>query len=255
MTKILTIINQKGGVSKTTTAEAIGVGLAKLHNKKVLFIDTDPQGNLTFTLKANTLGVITVSEVLKTPSLAKLAIQELTDNIHIIPSSPDLASAEKTLNEIGREYKLREAIEPLKNNYDYIVIDTPPTLSVLTANALTAANSCIIPTLADMYSLTGINMLYNTISVIRRYSNPDLAIEGILLSRYNKRTVISQEVAKALAKAAADIGTKLFSTTIRECNPIREAQLQRRSIYDYAPKSNAVSDYSRLIDEFLSGGE
>lgn len=255
MTKTLTIINQKGGVAKTSTAEAIGTGLALLHNKRILFIDTDPQGNLTFALNAEFSGKITVAEVLKAPTLSKLAIQEITDKIHIIPASPELASAEKTLTEIGREYKLREALEPIKENYDYIIIDTPPTLSVLTANALTASDSCIIPTMADMFSLNGIQMLYNTINVIRTYANPGLLIDGILLTKYNKRTLISQEVAKALNRAAISMGTKIFETPIRECNALREAQLQRRNIYEHAPRSNAANDYSRLIDEFLNGGE
>lgn len=256
MPKTFAIINQKGGVGKTTTAEAIGTGLALLHQKKVLFVDIDPQGNLSFSLQGDMQnGKPSVFEVMQMPTLAAAAIQTTSKGFDVMISSPALANAENTFTATGREYKLKEALEPVKDNYDYIIIDTPPTLGVLTINALTAADECIITAQADMYSLQGVSMLYATIGTVRKYANPALNINGILLTRYNPRTLLSKEVSRVLNETAQAIGSKLFNARIRECNAIKEAQIEQANIFAYAPKSNAAADYSSLIDEILKTGE
>lgn len=256
MTTVIAVINQKGGVGKTTTAEAIGTGLALLHNKSVLFVDVDAQGNLSFALKGNLQGgKPTIFDAMQSPALSEAAVQITGTGFHLMCSSPTLANADSTFNATGREHKLKEAIEPLKGKYDYIIIDTPPTLGVLTVNALTAADECIITAQADMYSLQGVSMLYATIGTVKKYANPNLNIKGILLTRYNSRTLLSKEVSRVLNETALSIGSKLFTTRIRECNAIKEAQIEQTNIFTYAPKSNAASDYSSLLDEILKGNE
>lgn len=249
MKEIISIINQKGGVGKTTTAQVLA-DLLKDMGERVLLIDIDAQGNLSYSLKADMAGVVTPSimNVLTQPSRIKKAIQ-VTERCNIIASSPNLATADTVITELGKEYKLKEALELIKDDYDYILIDTPPALNILTVNALTASTSCIITAQADVYSLQGILSLNNTINTIRHYCNKDLSIKGILLTRYNGRTTLSKDMAATLENITAQMNTKLFNTKIRECNAIREAQVKRVSLTTYAPKSNAVIDYRSLIEE------
>ena len=171
----------------------------------------------------------------------------------IIPASKALAGADAFIADTGKEYRLKEAIEPIKPLYDYIIIDTPPALGILTINALTAANSVIIPAQADIYSLQGIEQLNETIKPVKKYCNPDLAIEGILLTRYNARSILSREVAELAEQLAAKLNTKLFTARIREAIAVKEAQISQQSLYSYSPKGNATIDYLQFIDELLKG--
>ena len=248
--KVLAVINQKGGVGKSTTAAAIAAGLL-LKGYKTLAIDLDAQGNLTYNYaadsrKATALGLLT-GEV-----DAESAIQH-TPSGDIIPASKALAGADAFIADTGKEYRLKEAIEPIKPLYDYIIIDTPPALGILTINALTAANSVIIPAQADIYSLQGIEQLNETIKPVKKYCNPDLAIEGILLTRYNARSILSREVAELAEQLAAKLNTKLFTARIREAIAVKEAQISQQSLYSYFPKGNATVDYLQFIDELLKG--
>lgn len=250
---IIAIINQKGGVGKSTTAHAIGAGLS-LKGHRVLYVDLDAQGNLSYTLDADNTGLTGKSalEMLEGRVSPEKAIQHTAQG-DIIASSPALAGADAVLTAVGKEYRLKEALEVLKGKYEYIVIDTPPALGILTINALTACNGCIIPAQADIYSLHGINQLYSSIQTVRRYCNPDLSVYGILLTRYNSRAVISREVAEMLEQTAGQLQSKLYSSRIRECTALKEAQALKMDIYSYAPRSNASSDYKALIDELTEG--
>lgn len=246
--QVIAVINQKGGVGKSTTALAIGAGFI-LKGYKILYIDLDAQGNLSYTLRASNAGY-NVMGVLQKPETVKGEIQN-TEQGDVIASSPALSGADTLLTEIGKEYRLREAIELIKDLYDYVIIDTPPALGILTINALTACNGIIIPAGADIYSLQGISQLKGTIETVKKYCNNSLEILGILLTRYNSRAIISREVAEMLEKTAKRLNTKLYDTKIRECTAIKEAQAMRESIFTYAPKSNATVDYKALTDEIL----
>lgn len=248
--KIISIVNQKGGVGKSTTAAALVTGL-KRKGKKVLAIDLDAQGNLSNTFIAD-MEKPTSFGVLLRENKAKAAIQQ-TEQGDIIPSSKNMIAADMVLVDTGKEYLLKEAIEPIKKNYDYIVIDTPPVLGILTINALTASDAIIIPIQADLYSLQGIGLIIDTIKQVKKYTNPKLKIEGILLTRFTTRNTLSKEVLELTAEIAEKLNTKLFTSTIREAVSIKEAQFKRQDIYSYAPKSKVAEDYSSLVDELLEG--
>ena len=248
MSKVFTITNQKGGAGKTTTALALAAGLS-MKGHSVLSIDLDAQCNLSYTVKANSDGT-TVLEVLTGEIESSAAIQH-TESGDVIPASKALAGADAFIKDTGKEYRLREALEPIKDQYEYVIIDTPPALGILTINALTACDSMIIPAQADIYSLQGIEQLTETMKPVKKYCNPALAIEGILLTRYNPRSVLSREIAELAGQLAEKLGTKLFQTAIREAVVIKEAQISQQSLYRYAPKSKVAEDYSRLIAELL----
>ena len=245
--EVIAVINQKGGVGKSTTAHAIGAGLT-LKGHRVLYVDLDAQGNLSYTLRADTNG-LTAMELLQGRN-TQAAIQRTAQG-DIIASSPSLAGADTIITAVGKEYRLREALETLSGLYDYCIIDTPPALGILTINALTACTGAIIPAQADIYSLQGISQLHTTIETVKQYCNPALTIKGIVLTRYNSRAIISREVADMIEQTAGQLQTKLYKAKIRECTAIKEAQATQQDIYSYAPRSNATADYTALIDEIL----
>lgn len=246
MKEIIAVVNRRGGVGKTATAHALGAGLAS-KGDNILYIDLDSQCNLTYDVGGGS-GRLTALEVLTGSATASEAIQH-TESGDLIPASPSLAVADTTLDGTGKEYRLREALEPLESAYDYIIIDTPPALGVLTVNALTAAHSAIIPAQAEVHSLHGIGLLYETIRAVQKYTNPRLSIKGILITRYNGRAILSKDMRENLEATARELGTKVFSTPIRECTAIKEAQAMQQDIFSYAPRSNAASDYSALINQ------
>jgi len=245
---ILAIINQKGGVGKSTTAEALLYGLS-LKGFSCLAIDLDAQGNLTYTTGARTDGA-TALGVLAGEVKAKDAIQQ-TISGDIIPASKALAGADAFIKETGKEYRLKEALEDIAGLYDYIIVDTPPALGILTINALTACDSVVIPAQADIYSLQGIEQLAETIKPVRKYTNPKLQIAGILLTRYSPRSILSREVAELAGQLAERLGTKLFTATIREAIAVKEAQISQRPLFEYAPTANVTEDYRAFINELL----
>lgn len=252
MKKIITIANQKGGVGKSTTAHALGSGLI-LNGYKVLFVDLDTQGNLSYTMNADK-DKATVYDLLTQRLNALDAIQQ-TSQGSLIPATPNLSMADVIITQIGKEHRLKKAIETIKDNYDYIIIDTPPALGILTANALTASDSVIIPAQADIYSLQGIGQLYSTMELIREYSNPGLIVQGVLLTRYNSRNILTKDLTATINETAEHYKTKVYKTVIREGIALKEAQAKQRTIYDYAPKSNASSDYAEFVTEFLAGDD
>ena len=248
MIKTIAIINQKGGVGKSTTALCVGAGLS-LKGFKVLYIDLDAQGNLTYTLGADING-LTALDILTKEATAEQTIQRTAQG-DVIAASPSLAGADTLITAVGKEYRLKEALEPIKEKYDYIIIDTPPALSVLTINALTACTGVIIPAQADIYSLQGISQLNNTIQTVKQYCNPSLEVMGIVLTRYSARAILSREVAEMIEQTATNLNTKLYKATVRENIAVKEAQASQQNIFEYAPKSNAAADYSALVDEII----
>ena len=245
----ITIVSQKGGVGKTTTAYSIGSGLAK-RGASVLFVDLDPQGNMTYTANAARVGTL---EALLHPGETSGRIQSITDSIGFIGASEQLAGAEGIFTKTGKEYRLKEALQTVAAQYDYCIIDTPPNMGLLTVNALTAADGVIIPAQADIYSQQGIVQLKETIDEVKTYCNPGLRVYGILLTRYNGRTVVSRDFLERLKGEAGKLQSKVFNTTIRECVALKEAPAMQQSIFDYDAGSNAAADYNALIEEILKG--
>lgn len=251
MVRIIAIINQKGGVGKSTSALSIGVGL-KRKKKRVLFIDLDAQGNLSDTMQVK--NKISSMDIMINSANVKDAIQQ-TPIGDIIPASTELSRADLVMTSTGREYRLKKALDQIKEDYDYIIIDTPPALGGVVVNALTAATDVIVPTQADFYSLNGISQLRETIDTVKEYCNPSLNVMGIVITKYSSRTVISRDLVDVIRSMAEQLGTKLYKTMIRDCVAIRESQAERKDIFSYALKSNAASDYTALVSEILKEGK
>lgn len=247
--RVICVTNQKGGVGKSTTAEALAGGLT-IKGYKTLLVDMDPQGSITLTAGADT-GRPTTYEVMTRATSTQEATQEIKDRADVIPASQQLIRLDVELMATGKEYRLKEQLTPVLTRYDFIIIDTPPALGLLTVNAMTAADALLIPAQADVYSLQGIGQLTDTIDAIRAYTNPSLTLAGILLTRHNARSILSRDMAAVAGSTAALIGTFLYHTVIRETVTIKEAQAHRKPIYEYAPKSNAVADYTAFTSEFL----
>lgn len=250
MTTVITITNQKGGIGKSTTAQALGAGISSLKGKKVLLIDLDAQENLTLATGAKR-GVGNSYDIIKGDKKAVEVRQKITDTLDIIPATIQLSRADIEVADTGKEYRLKEALAPIMNDYDYVIIDTPPALGVLTVNALTVADKVIIPAQADLFSLEAIKQLCGTIDVVRKYTNPKIKIEGVLLTRYSPRSILSQELKDLIENTARTIQAKVFSRPIREAVAIKEAQATRKDIFTYAPDSKVAGDYKNLIDELL----
>lgn len=250
MAKTICVTNQKGGVGKTTTTYALGLGF-RTKGFKVLIIDLDPQGNLSFSVGAETEESLTIYEVLKGDCSAEEAIQH-TSIIDIIPSNIILSGVDLEFTHTGREFLLREALLNVQNKYDYIIVDTPPSLNILTINAFTVSDKIIIPMIADIFSLQGITQLYETIDKVRRYCNPSIIIEGILLTRYNKRAILSNEIKGTAEMIAKELNTIVFDTHIRSSISIQEAQTKQENLYYYAPRNSAVTDYMKFVEELLA---
>jgi len=250
MARITAIANQKGGVGKTSTAHALVTGLTH-KGYRALAVDVDPQGNLSYCMNAdeNKPGVY---ELLGGDIIAPNAVQN-TEQGAIICSSHMLTGADLVFTDKGREYLLSEAMAPFRAVYDYIVIDTPPTLGILTINALTAANDIIIPMGADIFSLQGLSQLYNTIGKVKRRCNTSLHIAGLLITRYSGRAILSKELRETISEKAQQLDTKLYSTVIREGIAVKEAHTGQVSLFKSLLKSKPAIDYLNFTDEYLKG--
>ena len=247
--KTVSVINQKGGVAKTTTVQALASGL-KARGYRVLMVDLDGQESLTVSTGAGPGG--NILDVLQGHRPIKSVIQG-TPGGDIVIGTEDLGKADLIIKGKNAEYRLKEALAGVQNSYDYCILDCPPSLGILSVSALTASDTCIIPVQADFFSLKALDQLQGTIDVIRNNTNRGLQIEGILVTRYSSRTILSRDAMEALKNKAEAMGTKVFSTTIRECISIKEAQAVKENIHTYAPRSNASKDYKALIDEILEG--
>jgi chromosome partitioning protein len=246
---VIAIANQKGGTGKSTTAQALAVGLtARRH--KTLLIDLDGQGNTTDTTGTATDGA-TIFTVLTGDAPIAKAIQATEGHGDVIPSAPDLAEMDSILTKTGKDYRLKKAMESILEQYEYIIIDTPPALGVLTVNALTAAEGIIIPSAADKYGFSGVQLLRGTIGAVREFTNPNLKIYGILLTKHTERRILLRDYAGITADLAREMKTRVFKASIRECTAIREAQSRQQSIFEYAPQSTAAEDYTAFVAEFI----
>lgn len=250
MARIYSISNQKGGVGKTTTTSSIAVALKK-KGYKVLIIDLDPQGNLGFCLGADIDNRPTIYEVLKGELKTQYAIQKL-EAADVIISSILLSAIELEFTNTGREFLMKEALDKVKDYYDYILIDTPPALGILTVNAFTASNGIIVPMISDIFSLQGIAQLYETVERVRKYCNPKLSIAGILLTRFNKQALLSREILGTAELIADDLNIPVFKTQIRSSVKMSEAQSLQKTILEYAPNNNVAKDYAMFVDELIA---
>lgn len=251
MRRVISFANQKGGVAKTTTTLNLGVAFAE-QGLKVLLIDLDPQGNLTMSQGLNPDAIErSMFDVL----VHRLSIQEVIHRteVDLAVSSIDLAGAELALSSmIGRERALEKALVEVKDNYDYVLIDTPPSLGLLTINALVASHGVIVPVQCEYLSLRGLVQLENTLSMIRENLNPSVEIEGILPTMYDSRTLHSREAVEILQE---NFGELVFDTKIRKTVRYAEAPVKGTSVLKYDPSGNAAEAYRELAKEVLNGAQ
>lgn len=244
------IANQKGGIGKTTTATTLAGVLGK--KGKTLLIDADPQGNSTSTYQAVIEDQVTLYDVMVDSDALPIedAIQHM-ENGDIVASDPLLAKAGKLLDgNVEGLYRLQDALDVL-DGYDYIVIDTAPSLDVVLYNCLIAADQVIIPVTADAYAMQGLSKLNDTIKAVQKRQNPKLQIAGLLLVKYGGRSKLEKNVREEITDVANQIGTKLFSTAIRECVKTKEAQMNKKLLIDYAPNCTTMQDYRAFVEELL----
>lgn len=256
--KTITLTNQKGGVAKTTTSYALAAGLYR-RGYSVLMIDTDPQCNLSFTCGVDLLNTTdTLYEVLKGTVQINNAVQNVKKDdangsrLDILPGSLMLSAADSEFTKLGSAYLLQKALEKI-TGYDYCVIDTPPSLGILTNNALTASGMAIVPLTADIYSLQGITQLQAAIDAVQQYTNKDLTVAGLLLTRYNGNTTLSRTLEQAINDAADSLNTKVFNTRIRNTVQVGNSQLVQADLFTAAPQATATQDYDAFVTEFLEG--
>src|ERR671935_233036 len=251
MGRVISFANQKGGVAKTTTTLNLGVALAE-QDLKVLLVDLDPQGNLTM---SQGLNPDTIERSMFDVLVHRLPIQEVIRRaeVDLAVSSIDLAGAELALSSmIGRERALEKALVAVKDDYDYVLVDTPPSLGLLTINALVASNGVIVPVQCEYLSLRGLVQLENTLSMIRENLNPHVEIEGILPTMYDRRTLHSREAIEILKE---NFGELVFNTRIRKTIRYAEAPVKGSSVLKYDPSGNAAEAYRRLAKEVLNGAK
>ncbi len=251
MGRVISFANQKGGVAKTTTTLNLGVALAE-QNLRVLLCDLDPQGNLTM---SQGLNPDTIERSMFDVLVHRLPIQEVIHHIEvdIAVSSIDLAGAELALSSmIGRERALEKAIAPVRDSYDYVLIDTPPSLGLLTINALVASNGVIVPVQCEYLSLRGLVQLENTLSMIRENLNPEVGIEGILPTMFDSRTLHSREAVEILQENFGDL---VFDTKIKKTIRYAEAPVKGTSVLKYDPSGSAAQAYRDLAKEVLNGAQ
>lgn len=253
MAQIITIANQKGGVGKTATANALTDYLKK-EGYNTLMVDTDPQCNTSALYDAKIEKQATLYDLLTKDAHVHEAIQN-TSYGDIIACDPQLAKADAILLDYGREYILREAIEPIKEKYDFIFFDTSPSLGVLLFNALVASDGVIIPICADSDSLQGIINLSNTINAVQKHSNRELKILGLLVTMLFSNTTLSKDIInEALPKIEKATNSKAYKTKIRYTTKVKEAKAKKVSLYEYAPDCTAALDYSEIAKEIIREG-
>ncbi len=249
MGKIISLLNHKGGVGKTTSAINIGAGLVEL-GRKVLLIDLDPQANLTLSLGIPRQNA-TIYEALRGES--ELVPFPYREGFDVITSSLDLSSAEMELiNEAGREYILRELFETVIEEYDYIIIDCPPSLGLLTLNALTSSDFVYIPLQTEFLALQGLAKIKQIIDKVRFRLNKKLEIGGVIATMYDARKVLNRDVVETIKKY---FGEKVFNTLIRDNVALAEAPAQRKDIFEYSRNSNGAEDYLALCREVIERTE
>ena len=245
-TKIIAFANHKGGVGKTTTTASVGSILAS-KGYKVLLIDLDAQANLTYSMKQlpdvyqSIYNILVLNESTEPYNVSK--------NLDLIPSSQELAMVDIQLSSvIARERVLSRALSPIKENYDFILMDCPPSLGVLTLNACTFATDIIIPLIAEVLPFKGLAMINEFISNVREFLNPEVHVSGVLITRWEK-TKLTSGIEQELRSSWGDL---IFKTKIRKNVTIAEAPLESSNIIEYAPKSNGAADYLSFTEELLN---
>lgn len=245
-TMIISIANHKGGVGKTATAQNLGAGLAK-EGFKTLVIDLDAQANLSVSFGIDSADK-TIYEALK--GEITLPIYKINDHLDIVPSNLNLSAIEiEMLSQAGRDFFLKSLIEKIKINYDFILIDCPPSIGVLTINALTASDKVIIPMEAHFLAVQGISKLYEVINIVIERLNSKLAVMGILITKFDKRTTIQNDIKDAILE---DKEHNVFETYIRVNTSIAESTYLGQDIFEYAPNSNGAKDYADLVQEIIN---
>lgn len=246
MTKVISLSNRKGGVGKTTSCINIGASLNQM-KKKVLILDLDPQANLS-----QSLGIINPENNIYGALKGHYEIQpiEIMKGFHVIPSVTELAMAELELNnEMAREYFLKEIIDKIKQNYDYVLIDCPPSLGLLTLNALTASDQILVPLQAEYLSTQGLAKLLEIVQMMKKKLNPDLYIGGVFLTQYDDRKKLNKEVFEIVH---THFNTEIFKTKIRNNISLAEAPAFGMDIFRYNSKSNGALDYQALAKEIVT---
>ena len=250
MGTVIAIANQKGGVGKTTTSVNLGACLARA-GQKVLLIDTDAQGNATSGIGVrkhnieNDVYDVIVSEL----PIREAIMPTYIDNLDVVPATIQLAGAEIELTaQMAREKKLYDAVQDVKEEYDFILIDCPPSLGLLTINAFTASDSILIPVQSEYYALEGLSQLMNTIQLVQKHFNPDLQIEGVLMTMLDARTNLGNQVVEEVKKFFKE---KVYKTVIPRNVRLSEAPSHGMSIIDYDPRSRGAEEYEALAKEVL----
>lgn len=247
MARIISVANQKGGVGKTTTVTALSSAFTKRGIKNLL-IDTDPQCNSTDTYRAKIKNQATIFDLMQREATARETIQK-TEYGDIIASDPLMERADKEFDRTGKEYILQELLEDIKKDYEYILIDTSPSLGIMLINALTASTDIVIPIIPTRYSLQGLSRLRDTILTVKRYTNSDLEILGIVLTMYQANTNLSKEVASTLSDLEKLMDTKMFESKIRMGIKVKEAESQKTPLFYYDDKCSVAEDYYKLSKE------
>lgn len=251
MGRVISVANQKGGVGKTTSTVSLAAALA-VHGKKVLIIDSDPQGNATSGLgvQKGELEQDVYDVLVNQVPMADVIVPTTRENLMIAPSTIQLAGAEIELtSQPHREQRLKEAVKKIKDDYDYIFIDCPPSLGHLTMNAFTASDTVLIPVQCEYYALEGLSQLMNTITMVRKHFNPHLKIEGVLLTMYDARTNLGNEVKDDVIKYFRE---KVYKTIIPRNVRLSEAPSYGQAIVDYDPRSRGAEVYMELAKEVLA---
>src|SRR5699024_422316 len=254
MGKIIAITNQKGGVGKTTSTVNLGASLAKL-GKRVLLVDIDPQGNATSGVGVNKgdIDECVYNVLVEEQEAKKVIVQTDVDRLHIIPATIQLAGAEiELVTTVSREGKLKKALEPMKTVYDYIIIDCPPSLGLLTINALTASDSVLIPVQCEYYALEGLSQLLNTVRLVQKHLNKSLMIEGVLLTMFDARTNLGVQVIEEVKMYFQE---KVYDSIIPRNVRLEKAPSHGKPITVYDPKSKGAEVYLELAKEVMEVGE
>ena len=255
MGRIIAIANQKGGVGKTTTAINLSACLAEA-GQKVLIIDIDPQGNTTsgFGLSKTEIENTVYEVILKECNIKDAIVKNVVlDNLDILPSNVNLAGAEIDLIDVeNREYTLKESISEIRENYDYIILDCPPSLSMLTVNAMTAADTVLVPIQCEYYALEGLTQLIHTINLVKKKLNPDLELEGVVFTMYDSRTNLSLQVVENVKD---NLKQNIYKTIIPRNIRLAEAPSHGLPINLYDPKSSGAESYKLLAEEVMAREE
>ena len=250
MTKIIAVANQKGGVGKTTTAINLSAALAE-KGKKVLVVDIDPQGNTTsgFGIEKNELENTVYELMLGECSVKDCMIEDVIPNLSIIPSNVNLAAAEIELIEADKkEYILKNELDWVKDKFDFVIIDCPPSLSMLTVNSMTASDSVLVPIQCEYYAMEGLSQLIHTINLVKKKLNPYLEMEGVVFTMYDSRTDLSQEVVESVKEALEE---RVFETNIPRNVRLAEAPSYGMPICKYDANSAGALAYASLADEII----